>query len=469
MNWISILSQIFFAVVVTSITGTAMLLIWFLCRNALQKINPKLVYYMLRWVVVMFLLPITYVSIQFNYNSGYVQKTESAGKMLFVINTNNFLFQGIAIIWLIITLVIGGYYLVNEIAKRKICRSNFDDGASLAQTEFERIKEAVGVKGKVLLLRNDDPRVQSPFVMGMFCRKVIIPYRDYTKEELDVILYHELNHIKKSDVFFRYLTVIAIIVNSINVISYLLWEQMLLWSEADCDAMALDGLEKEGISKSRYYDIIWKLMESGPTETDLFYYPMLASAQESLYRRMLVMENYRANMRKVAKSVTFAWVMVFAMLSTVTAHAAGVGVSVVADKNLIETQDVAEFGGFGDEANWSEEIFVPANDVVDIVYVNDGIMTFGSGSIDWSVPAGTRYVTSSIYMAKGTVVQMACTASPSTCTYWFGLMAANSDCYVVEGSGSGSHDFTVPSSGWYRIMVENRSIQSINVMGSYQY
>ena len=144
MNWISILSQIFFAVVVTSITGTAMLLIWFLCRNALQKINPKLVYYMLRWVVVMFLLPITYVSIQFNYNAGYVQNTESAWKMLFVINTNNFLFQGIALIWLIITLVIGGYYLVNEIAKRKICRSNFDDGTSLAQTEFERIKEVVG-------------------------------------------------------------------------------------------------------------------------------------------------------------------------------------------------------------------------------------------------------------------------------------------------------------------------------------
>ncbi|MBR5564992.1 MAG: hypothetical protein IKW08_02380 [Roseburia sp.] len=469
MNWTSILSQIFFAVSVTSITGTAMLFIWFLCRNVLQKINPKLVYYMLRWVVVMFLLPVTYVAIQFNYNAGYVQSTESVWKTLFVINMNNFLFQGIAVIWLIVTIVIGGFYLRNEIAKRKICRNNFEDGMSLAQTEFERIKEVVGVKGKVLLLRNDDPRVQSPFVTGMFCRKLIIPYREYTKEELKVILYHELNHIKKSDVFFRYLTVVAVIVNSINPLSYLSWSQILLWSEADCDARALDGLEAEGISKSRYYDIIWKLMESGPAETDLFYYPMLASAQESLYRRMLIMENYRVNMRKVAKSVTFAWVMVFAMLSTVTAHAAGVGVSVAADKDLIQTQNVAEYGGFGDEASWSEEIFVPANDSVDIVYINDGIMTLGSGTIDWSVPAGTRYVTSSIYMTKGTIVSIACTARPSTCVYWFGIMAANSDCHVVEGSGSGSHDFTVPSSGWYRIMVENRSIQSINVVGGYTY
>lgn len=424
---------------------------------------------MLRWVVVMFLLPVTYVAIQFNYNAGYVQSTESVWKTLFVINMNNFLFQGIAVIWLIVTIVIGGFYLRNEIAKRKICRNNFDDGMSLAQTEFERIKEVVGVKGKVLLLRNDDPRVQSPFVTGMFCRKLIIPYREYTKQELQVILYHELNHIKKSDVFFRYLTVVAVIINSINPLSYLSWSQILLWSEADCDARALDGLEAEGISKSRYYDIIWKLMESGPAGTDLFYYPMLASAQESLYRRMLIMENYRVNMRKVAKSVTFAWVMVFAMLSTVTAHAAGVGLAEAADKNLIETQNVGLQGDFDSGYDWSDEMLIPANDVVDIVYINDGIMTLGQGNINWSVPAGTRYVTSSIYMAKGTVVQIACTALPSTCKYWFGIMAANSDCYVVEGSGSGSHDFTVPSSGWYRIMVENRSIQSINVTGGYSY
>lgn len=417
----------------------------------------------------MFLLPITYVTFFLNHRTGYVQSADGISKMLFVLNMNNFLFQGIGIIWFIITLVIGGYYLMNEVAKHRICRNNFDDGHSLAQVEFERIKEVVGVKGKVILLRNDDPRVQSPFVTGIFCRKVIIPYREYTKEELDVILYHELNHIKKSDVFFRYLTVIAIIVNSINVVSYLLWEQMLLWSEADCDAMALDGLEKEGISKSRYYDIIWKLMEDGPTETDLFYYPMLMSAQESLYRRMMIMENYRANMRKVAKSVTLAWVMIFAMISTVTAHAAGLGLAEVNDNNLKETQVVGNQGLFEENHEWSEEMYVPANDVVDIVYTDDGIMTRGSGSFDWSVPVGTRYVTKAFYFAKGTVVQIACTASPTTATYWFGIMNENSNCYIVEGSGSGNHDFTVPTSGYYRVMVENRSSQVINVSGVYRY
>lgn len=469
MNWISDLSQVFFCVAVTSVTGSFMLLIWSLCHKMLHNRNPKMVYYMLRWVVLMYILPITYVSILLNYKSGYVQHNESTARMLFVLNMNGLMMPGLAMIWLCATVIIAGFYLKNEIIKQRICRWNFDDGPSLAQTEFERIKEVLGVKGNVVLLRNDDPRIQSPFVTGIFKRAVVLPYGAYSEEELKVVLYHELNHIKKSDVMFRYLTVIAIIMNSINPVAYLLWEKMLLWSEADCDAYAVDGLEKEGISKDRYYEVIYKLMASGPTATSTFYYPMLMSAKESLDWRKKIMEKYIANMRRVAKSVTFAGVMVFALLSTSVAYAAGIGTSMVSDAVLKETQNVTQFGEFEDFSGWSDEMLIPASDAVDIVYINDGIMTLGSGTVDWNVPVGTRYVTSSIYLTEGTVVQLACTGTPSNCTYWFGLMHANSDCSVVEGSGYGAHGFTVPSTGYYRIMVENRSSQEIHVVGAYQY
>lgn len=469
MNWTSILSQVFFCIAVTSVTGSFMLLIWSLCCMLLHNRNPKLVYYMLRWVVLMYIFPITYISILLNYKTGYVQHNESTARMLFVLNTNGLMMPSLAMIWLCATVFIAGFYLRNEIIKRRICKWNFDDGASLAQTEFERIKEVLGVKGNVALLRNDDPRIRSPFVTGIFKRAVVIPYGDYSEEELKVVLYHELNHIKKSDVLFRYLAVVAIVLNSINPVAYLLWEQMILWSEADCDAYAVDGLEKEGISKERYYEVILKLMKTGPTAASTFYYPMLMSAEESLNRREKIMEKYIANMRRVAKSVTFAGVMVFALISSTVAYAAGVGTAELNDARLQETQNVAEDGGFSETYDWSDEMYVPASDVVDIVYINDNIMTLGQGSIDWDVPAGTRYVTSSIYLAAGTQVDIACTAIPNNCLYWFGLMHANSDCTVVEGTGVGAHEFTVSSSGYYRIMVENRSSQTISVVGGYSY
>jgi len=468
MNWTSILSQVFFGVLVTGATGSAMLLIWFLCRNVLQRYNPKLVYYMLRWVVITYLVPITYISFVTQYDVGYIKPMEGISKMLFVLNMDNFLFQGLAMLWLAVTIAVSVSFLGKEIGKYRVCRNNFDDGDSLAQIEFERIKEVLGIKGRVKLLRNDDARIVSPFVVGVFNRRVVVPYVEYTKEELDVIFYHELNHIKKHDILFRYLAMLAIVVNGMNPIAYLLWEHMLLWSEADCDAMALDSLEKEGISKGRYYDTIWKMMSSFSENPMFNYSPMLMSASESLKRRISIMEKYRANMKRVAKTVTFAWVMVFALFSSVTAHAAGLGLAKAGDEVLKETQSVEQDGVF-EKVGWSDEMTIPASDTVEIIYINDDVMLLGQGTIDWDVPVGTRCVSGSIYLAKGTVVQIACTAIPSNCTYWFGLMHANSNCTVVEGTGSGAHDFTVSSSGYYRIMVENRSSQAISVTGGYSY
>lgn len=443
--------------------------IWFLCRKLLQDKNPKMVYYMLRWVVMMFILPITYVGIMLNYETGYVQQVETLAKMLFVVDMNSVFLQGMAIIWAIATTLICFYFGKNEYGKYRICKNNFEDGDSLAQTEFERIKAELGIKGSVSLYRNDSPKLRSPFVAGLWKRKVVIPYFEYSKEELDVILYHELNHIKKSDIVFRYLTMVATVINSINPIAYMLWERILLWSEADCDARAIDGLEKEGISKRQYYDVIWSLAEAGPERPTMFYYPMLLSAVDSLYRRMEIMEKYRKNLKKAAKTVTTAWVAAFVLFSSVTAHAAGVGIAKASDEMLKESQIIGQYGDFEEFSGWSDEMLVPASDVVDIVYINDEIMTLGQGTIDWDVPAGTRYVTASLYMTEGTEVQIVCSALPSDCTYWFGLMYASSECAVVEGSGAGAHTFTVPSNGYYRIMVENRSSQEISVTGGYSY
>lgn len=469
MNWSRLLSQGLYAVLVTGITGNFMLLIWFLCRKFLQNWNPKLVYCMLRWVVVMYLLPITYLGIEYSYKKGYVQYHEGISRMMFVVDMNSLFQQGLMLLWLICTVVIAGKFIREEIVKHQICKNNFDDGNSLAQIEFERIKEELGIESEVELLRNDDPRLKSPFVTGIRKRRIVIPYGDYTKEELDVILYHEFNHIRKSDIFFRYLTMLAITFNSINVFAYLLLERVIIWSEADCDARALESLEKNGITVGRYYDIIFKMLNADPNAPDLFYYPMLMSASESLYRRMDIMQKYRTSGKKIAKSVTVALTVVFAMLSSVTAHATGVGFAKVNDALLEDSQELVVFDDFADTNGWSEEMVIESSDAVEIVYINDGIMLLGQGSIDWDVPTGTRYVTASIYLTKGTEVQIACTASPSNATYWFGLMHSSSTCYIVEGSGAGSHTFTIPSSGYYYVMVENRSSQTIHAMGSYQY
>lgn len=469
MNWTSILSQIFFCMLVTSITGSVMLVIWSFCCLFLQKWNPNLIYYMLRWVVFLFLLPITYVAITLNYEAGYVSEHDGIQKMMFLLKPNSIAFFWIAVVWTIAIVIAGAFLLRSELSQYRLCKFNFEDGDSLAQSEFECIKEVLGIKGSVELLRNDSPRTISPFVYGLWKRKVVLPYLDYTPEELKVILYHELSHIKKRDILFRYLAMMALALNSINPFAYLLLWEVIGWSEADCDARAIEALEKEGIYKKQYFDIIWGMMDEDPNKRSLFAFPMLHGKRNIMYRRVEFMENYRKNMTKYTKPLTFALVFVFALFSGVTAYGAGLQIAEAGDDMLKDTQQVVLDEEFVNTDGWSEEMYIESSNVPDIVYVNDGIMMLGEGSISWDVPVGKRYVTSSIYMTEGTIVSIACTARPMDCTYWFGLMYANTDCNVVEGCGSGSHDFTVPSSGYYRIMVENRSSQQIHVTGTYQY
>lgn len=466
MNWIRLLSQVFFCVLVTSATGTIMFLIWLLCRRFLQKWNPKLVYYMLQWVVIMHLLPITYIALIMHYETGYVQQGEGGWKMIFVLNLLHPVFNVLAVLWFVVTVRVGIKLIYGWIKNRRICKSNFDDGNSLAQVEFERIKEVLEIKGNVEFLRNDHPRLRSPFVRK---RQVVLPYLEYSKEELDAILYHELSHIKRRDVKFRMVATFVMLINSWNYVTYKMWENVVLWSEASCDALALDGLEKEGMTTKQYYEIIGNLLIEDGTEREMFHFPMLLDEKESMARRMDIMKNYRTGMSKAAKNTTTALILVFAMMSSLIAGQVGVWAAEVNDDTLKETQIVDQDGEFNETQGWSEEMTVPANDIVDIVYINEGIMTLGQGTIDWDVPVGTRYVTSSLYLTKGTVVQIACTATPSNCTYWFGLMNANSACTVVEGSGSGAHDFTVQSTGWYYVMVENRGSSTLSVAGSYTY
>ena len=144
---------------------------------------------MLRWVVVMFLLPVAYIVIVASYHTGYVQCADGLGKMTFLMSRESETFQVIALIWFVILMINLVIFLYMSISAYRICRYNFDDGESLAQTEFERIKDALGIKGKVSLVRNDSSRIKSPFATGVFNRRVVVPFVDeeYDKEELEII------------------------------------------------------------------------------------------------------------------------------------------------------------------------------------------------------------------------------------------------------------------------------------------
>lgn len=469
MNWVS---EIFFCILTTSATGTVMLAFWCLCRLFLEEWNPNSVYYMIRWIVMLYVLPITCLAMGLSYKSGYVQHGDGFLKMVFVVNTEELIWIVLLVIWFGGMIHSGLDALKGAIGTHLLCKANFEDGESLAQTEFERIKKVLKIKGKVTLLRNDTPGLKSAFAAGVFRRCVVVPYLEYSKKELDVILYHELMHIKKGDILYRRLTLWITIFHGINPFVHQLKAHVREWSELDCDAKTVQELEKhEGIDSKEYYDAIFKFVDGDAKEREQFSLAMLYDEKESLYRRIDFMSKYKKHLNGKKALVATALVMLFAVISTTTAYAAGITVAKVSDHIYKETQVIDNIGLFEENEGWSEEIFIPAEQAKNpnTVYMDDVVMPIGDGTFDWDVPVGTRYVTGYLFMNSGTQVQVACTGTPSDCWYWLGIMHPNNSISIIEGCGAGSRTFTTNSTGLHRVMVENRGDVVLHATGVYTY
>lgn len=467
MNWINFL---FYYAFVTAITGDVMLFIWLICRLLFLKLNPDLVYYMLRWVVIMFLLPVAYVSILMSRDGSYIWETRNLlEKFVFQINFRADYLQIAVIAWFTVTIRNVWNHLKKMRAQYKLCKKSVPVDNLEMTAVFEELKSQLGIRGNVEFLWNED--VTSPIATGIRKRRVILPYDDFEGEKLQVILLHELIHIKKHDLIYKAMTTVIVIIQSFNPPAYILVGLLNLWSEQDCDRKVVQHLASMGIRRSGYFQIIWTISEAAEKMSrDLCVFSMLFESREMLKRRVDFMNKYGKNLKTTSKIVTALLLLTFITISTRTSYAAGVGMANANDELFKKTQEVnfKEQESLSDQSEFS--VTAEENALVPQIVMDDEIITRGSdgASFDWTIPAGTRYVTPEKFFKKGTKITIAVTVVPSDITYWYGLMHTTGESTVCENTGAGNYTFTVEKTSFYRIMVENRSEDTeMHALGAY--
>lgn len=467
MNWINFL---FYYAFVTAITGDVMLFIWLICRLLFLKLNPDLVYYMLRWVVIMFLLPVAYVSIFMSRDGSYIWETRNLlEKFVFQINFRADYLQIAVIAWFTVTILNVWNHLKKMRAQYNLCKKSVPVDNLEMTAVFEELKSQLGIRGNVEFLWNED--VTSPIATGIRKRRVILPYDDFEGERLQVILLHELIYIKKHDLIYKAMTTVIVIIQSFNPPAYILVGLLNLWSEQDCDRKVVQRLASMGIRRSGYFQIIWTISEAAEKMSrDLWVFSMLFESKEMLERRVDFMKKYGKNLKTTSKIVTALLLLTFITISTRTSYAAGVGMANANDELFKKTQEVnfKEQESLLDQSEFS--VTAEENALVPQIVMDDEIITRGSdgASFDWTIPAGTRYVTPEKFFKKGTKITIAVTVVPSDITYWYGLMHTTGESTVCENTGAGNYTFTIEKTSFYRIMVENRSEDTeIHATGGY--
>lgn len=469
----NLISQIFFAILATVFTGTLALGIWRMISRVCMRWNPRLPYLLLRFVCLLYVLPISYIWMQLAMRDGYVQVVGIWQMNFAPAGGLRELVAIIVISWVFLTGRQIRVCLFAWVKKRRFYCYSIPEEDTEVLAEFTRVKEKLHIRKKVDVYRNRG--IASPRTHGIFHCSIVLPMQSYSRDQLSVIFHHELMHCRSCDVFYKFCSRYIGVVYHLGVIGSRIDELLDEWSEYDCDIRAITAISDE-MSAARYFEMIVDSMEVTLKKRDVNYiFSGLYESQLRLGRRIDYMKNY-GNIKKISSGVTAMLAVAFVFANVTTVYAAGnkaadmhnalyqsVEVTAGESSNLV---DLEEFYLSAEEdttydtleyANPEAEIIMPLLDAEEVV------------DMDWTVSPGVRKVSTTFHVDAGQKIAISTVAVPASSTYWIGIMNEGNDVRYVQGSGMVAHEFEITESGSYRVLVQNRSRVTITASGNYLF
>lgn len=136
---------------------------------------------------------------------------------------------------------------------------------SISAEELKELKEKVHLRRNIQV--HEVPFPGGAFTMGLFRPIIIIP-EDMRGEQRDIVLLHEMYHIKRNDIVFRFLMMAAICMHWFNPFIYCLRKALYRTSEINCDERVLGHLSGE--QRRLYAREIYLQAEAARKEGDVF-------------------------------------------------------------------------------------------------------------------------------------------------------------------------------------------------------
>ena len=162
----------------------------------------------------------------------------------------------IQIVWIAGMVISFLFYLINFIIFKIKIKGHLE---KLDSKLFEQVKDELKIKRNVNLCKCS--LINSPVCVGLVSPIMLMPYTNYTDEELKLIYKHELTHFKRMDVWYKLILVIASVVHWFNPLVYLMRRYASKDIEYTCDDIVTKDLSLE--QRKEYSKVILKTMENG--------------------------------------------------------------------------------------------------------------------------------------------------------------------------------------------------------------
>ena len=472
MSFNAVILYLFYAFVLTAVSGTIFTLFWLLLKRYVGEGHVRLLSRCLRIGAQLYLLPVLFgIVLWRNGDSAlFVPWRDKAAMRKMIFEGSDTIYTAV---WVLIGLWVIGVaaVLIPQIIPGKKLR----DTLSCAVVEdrqnvldcCEQLRQRFGIHREIYLLRSDATSV--PCVVGGRRLRVILPgmTQEYTDRELEVILSHELMHCRRHDLFFKLEFLLINAVHAMNPLTHLMRRYNTEYTEEVCDIEVCEEMQ-ELFTFREYGDVLLAMaVKQNKEEKE----PLVGITDKanSLQRRVQRMIRYKNGKRMKKRAAALITALLVAG-SSMTAYAAGNGIAKLHKVVYDATIGMVEEENTGientlTEYTMSEEEFAQ----------NPGIPMQGSlarsyGNISDTLGGKAKGVTASFHLTEGDKIIITLDVSPSDKDVRVGIAGCPGvNPPYVMGKGAISHTFTAEKTGDYYVFVENMTDASVTVNGFYTY
>lgn len=435
----------------------------FICFKLLEKLLEKrglikTSVRLLRFVILSFLIPIVFVSLIYAYDDNVTFAQDDPLPYVFGV---------LLLIW-----AVGwGKALIHSIQIHKrlkylintacMCEKEVVDTKEIWRKKL-KIRQKIEVKYSYT--------IATPIICKVLKPVILLPARDYSREELDVIFVHELMHCKHKDILWKQLCAFTCIVFWWNPLIQRFVYVVDSWNESYCDYAVTQVLK----NKKQYFTTVCRLGIQ-PFQKGTYLCAALYEDKNQLKTRIYRIKAMQDTNKKAAAQISAVMILLLVSFGSVVLITQGyhrIYMSTIMMLGDIQQEIYLKEGGAETRdiiMNLKEYDHIRWNKKLPVVKMKENIKKGNYNAFFQKLKSKNRMESNWIYLKKGEIVSFNLqdmqdeTLNKRDTDFISGIMDVNGRERYVMASSQILHDFEIQKEGRYKFFIENRYKSKIKI------
>jgi beta-lactamase regulating signal transducer with metallopeptidase domain len=451
------------AVLLTSLTGSIVFLVWYAVGRLLEYLGfANVVYELLKAVLGFWYLPVAFLVLLAQSRQF---RGDRWGGFLFLYTPVVYRISIVfCIAWFAGVLFFGTRYILDNVRMHRIYKNAVpisEEGWDCFQSVCAELNIA---PGRVEAVESARDHVSKIF--GLWHPTIVFPVAEFDEEQYRIMFIHELTHYKQKTLLLKHLTAIALVFHFMNPFMWLFDRKVQEWGETACD---YDSIRYVGDVRTYFRAL---LRVAGDDKNRSSFQANLLEQRSDLETRIRRMKrSYKVrNNRKRWAAVLAVFVMVVVSTGAVSAATVYGGdmymdlynASVVESEKGTSSASSDALGPLlhhvGGLSGWITE--------TEEIVGSDGLVANGE-FLAWTVPGKGSVRTQGFEVESGKEITLAISSEQPDAALHIGIIKPDGSREYVSGNDFLAYQFACDVDGIYCVYVQNLSRDEVSVSGTY--